>query len=249
MLRSLFGSAFGGGDDGTGFLAQFNGSRKKTSVLEAGAEAALVLGDKRRRKEWTRDVGRQFPWIPAEVLSVCTDGLATAFASIAPRDLKRALRPGGLEEARSRIGRDLVRSLEDQPVVRNLPLPTEDRKKLLSQIVGLSLEFFLSDLESAMAEPSAKLLELDREVRDLQARMPFWKVAWYRLRHRPRSTLFVALLSLWSLCATLALARQHPDVPGVLLRRSRAWFVSAAGSLWAPAAKRGGTRFVLRAPP
>mmetsp|Transcript_20543 Transcript_20543/g.41976 ORF Transcript_20543/g.41976 Transcript_20543/m.41976 type:complete len:351 (+) Transcript_20543:223-1275(+) len=230
IVLSLFG--FVGSSDGESALKYLGSKNKKTNMIETGVETALVLGDKRRRKQWTQDVSKQFPWIPTEILSVCVDGLATAFATVAPKDLKKALQPGGLEKTRSKIGGDVVRNLQGQPIIQQLPLPKEDKRKLLAHLVDLSLDFFLKDVESAMAAPSVKLHALDRERQEIRKYMSVWQRAGYRLRYKPRSTICLGVLSLWTVFATVAFCRENYSTAIIALaRQSKSFFLSIGGGM------------------
>eukprot|EP00535_Pseudo-nitzschia_heimii_P006454 CAMPEP_0197174562 /NCGR_PEP_ID=MMETSP1423-20130617/1027_1 /TAXON_ID=476441 /ORGANISM="Pseudo-nitzschia heimii, Strain UNC1101" /LENGTH=236 /DNA_ID=CAMNT_0042623505 /DNA_START=440 /DNA_END=1149 /DNA_ORIENTATION=+ len=183
-------------------------------AVEAGVETALVLRNKQQRTQWTKDVNERFPWIPPSVVSGCVDGLASAFADIAPKDLQKALKPGGLEKVRSRIEADFVRNVQAQPVVRKLPIPNDDKKKLVEHLVDLSLDFFLKDIEPVLAAPSMKLRVLDRERREILSCMSLRQRIWYRLRYKPKTTIALGLVSLWTVFATLfyALPNQNVDL-------------------------------------
>eukprot|EP00536_Pseudo-nitzschia_multiseries_P003249 jgi/Psemu1/7258/gm1.7258_g len=236
MVRSVLGIVFrGNANDGESSSAasrlylKKSKKPKKDSMLETGVEAALVLGDKRRRKQWTQGVRKQFPWIPTEILSVCTDGLASAFESLAPKDLKRALQPGGLERTRSKIGGEVVRNLQGQSLIQQLPLPKEDKRKLLTNLVDFSLDYFLRDLEPVLATPCSKLRALDRERREIQNYMSFWELAWYRLRYKPGSTACFGLLSLWAAYTIVPFFRSSSNVTMVMKQSnevlSSAWAI------------------------
>ena len=185
---------------------------KKNDPIEAGVGTVLVLGNKQRRTQWTKDVSKEFSWIPPKMLSSCIDGLASAFEAVAPKDLQNALQPGGLEKVRSKIEADFVRYLKVQPIIRQLPMPKDDKNKLVSYLVDLSLDFFMKDLESALAAPSVKLRALDQERREILRYMSVRQLAWYRLRHKPKSTIALGLLSLWAMGITLLYFRQNHNI-------------------------------------
>ena len=185
---------------------------KKYDPIEAGVGTVLVLGNKQRRSEWTKAVSKNFSWIPPKMLSRCIDGLASAFVAVAPKDLQKALQPGGLEKVRLNIEADFVRNLKAQPIIRQLPMPKDDKNKLVSYLVDLSLDFFLKDLESALAAPSVKLRVLDQERREILRYMSVRQFAWYRLRHEPKSTIAFGLLSLWAMGFTLLYFRQNHNI-------------------------------------
>ena len=212
IFRSLLNFSLKINDsDGESRIINF-GSKKKNPIIETGLETALVLGNKKRRIQWTRDVSKQFPWIPSEILLTCVAALATSFASVTPKDLKKALRPGGLDKARSKIETDVVRNLQRQPIIQQLPLPKDDKNKVLTHLVNFSLDFFLKDIESILAAPSEKLRVLDQERREIQKYMSFWQLSWYRLRYKPKMTIIVGLLSLSTVYSTYIFYRQHQIV-------------------------------------
>lgn len=182
----------------------------KRNTIESGlVETALVLGNKQRRDQWIKEASMKFWWIPPKTLSACTDGLASAFCAVAPKDLKNALRPGGLESFRSKIGSKVVRNLKEQAIVKSLPLPKDDKNKLVEYLVDLSLDFFLRDLEETLATPSAKLAALDREKSEILQYMSLRDIVWYNLKYKPRSTLGWGLFSLWSVGVTVWFVQQN----------------------------------------
>mmetsp|Transcript_16354 Transcript_16354/g.37860 ORF Transcript_16354/g.37860 Transcript_16354/m.37860 type:complete len:318 (-) Transcript_16354:1160-2113(-) len=211
----LFGKNKNDGPETLSILRFLQGfSFEIKDAVEAGVETALVLRNKQQRTQWTKDVNERFPWIPPSVVSGCVDGLASAFADIAPKDLQKALKPGGLEKVRSRIEADFVRNVQAQPVVRKLPIPNDDKKKLVEHLVDLSLDFFLKDIEPVLAAPSMKLRVLDRERREILSCMSLRQRIWYRLRYKPKTTIALGLVSLWTVFATLfyALPNQNVDL-------------------------------------
>ena len=182
----------------------------KHKTIESGmVETALVLGNKQRRDQWIKEASMNFGWIPPKVLSSCIDGLASAFCAVAPRDLKDALKPGGLESVRAKIATKMVRNLKEQPIVKNLPLPRDDKNKLVEYLVDLSLDFFLRDLEQTLAAPSTKLAALDREKREILQYMTIREIVWYNLKYRPKSTIGWGLFSLWSVGITVWFVHQN----------------------------------------
>ena len=181
-------------------------------AFEAGVETALVLGNPQQRTRWKKDISERFSWIPPSMLSGCVDGLASAFAAIAPKDLQKALKPGGLEKVRSKIEADFVNNLRAQPIIRKLPIPNDEKKKLMEYLVDLSLDFFLKDLEPILAAPSVKLQALDRERREILNRMSFQQRVWYRLRYKPKATIALGLFSLWTVFVTLSFVKPNQNV-------------------------------------
>jgi hypothetical protein len=186
---AFLASGFGGGGGG--------GSSK--NAVQAGIEGALVLTDPKRRGEFNRDVHRRFPWIPPGVVESCTGLLADGFSDLAPADLKSALAPGGLEKVRPKLEGTVVRNLQAQAVVRNLPLSEGDRQALLVYMVRTSLDLLLRDVQPALAAPSLRLAALDRERREVLRYMSLRQRVGYRVRHRPLRTAGLAMLVAWAL--------------------------------------------------
>lgn len=178
-------------------------SFESKGALEAGVKTALRLGNKHQRTQWTKDVSKRFSLIPPSMVSGCVDGLASAFAAIAPKDLQKALKPGGLEKVRSKIETDFVRNLRTKPIIQRLPIPNDDKTKLVEFLVELSLDFFLKDIGPILAAPSVKLQELDRERREIQNRMSFRQRVWYRVRYKLTTTVALGLMSLWTVFVTV----------------------------------------------
>jgi len=183
--------------------------QKKGDAIQAGVETALVLGNKQRRSQWTKEVSKKFSWIPPKMLSSCVESLSAAFVAIAPKDLQRALKPGGLEKVRSEIKTSFIRNLEAEPVIRQLPIQKENKIKLVEYLVDVSLDFFLKDLELALVAPSVKLQVLDQERREILQCMTSRQRVWYRLRYQPKSSISLGILSLWTIGITFVFLQQN----------------------------------------
>jgi len=179
----------------------------KTTAIDTGLETALVLGNKQRRAQWTQEASQKFSWIPTVVLSSCIDNLASAYEAVAPRDLRRALRPGGLPKVRSKIQTRVVEKL--QPILQSLPLPKSDKEQLVEYLVDLSLDFFLKDLEAKLAAPSTKLVALEKERREILQIMTNRERIWYQLRYKPKMTIGLGLLSVWTIFVTLWFVQEN----------------------------------------
>ena len=166
-------------------------------------DAALVLGDKKRQSVFKQDLGKQFPFIPPAVLDVCMDALSTSFDNVAPSDLKKALKPGGLEKVRPKIEAKAVKSLKTQQMIKDLPLSDEDKTKLLEYVVKLSLDYLLEDAQAALVAPALKLQTLEREQYEIRRYMSFWQLSWYRLRYFPVRTIGCSMILSWTVFLTL----------------------------------------------
>jgi len=179
-------------------------SSKDSNALVTGLETALVLGNKQRRAQWTREATQQFSWIPSFVIEMCIDGLASAYEAVAPRDLKQALTPGGLTKVRTKLQNQVIQNL--QPMLDGLPMIAKsDKDQLIEYLVDLSLDFFLNDLESKLAAPSTKLTVLDRERKYLLQSMTMREFLGYRVRQKPKPTIF----TIWSIVLTLWFVHEH----------------------------------------
>ena len=78
----------------------FQGSKNANNPMESGFETVLMSTDKKRQVEFKKDLKQHFPLVPGFVLDICIGSLADAFSSVAPSQLKAALKPGGLEKVR-----------------------------------------------------------------------------------------------------------------------------------------------------
>lgn len=153
--------------------------------MESGIQAALFLTDKKRQEEWKKDMKKSFPFLPNVVLEICIDALTEAFSTIAPKELKGALKPGGLEKARPNLEASIVSNLESQQVLKSVPIKADDKRQLLRYLVSLALDYFLKDVELMLAEPSVKLQALEAQKREILRYMSFWEIQWYRIRYHP----------------------------------------------------------------
>lgn len=170
---------------------------KRTSSVESGIEAALLLTDKRRQEEWKKDTRQKFPLVPSFVVDACIDSLSDAFSSVAPAELKAVLRPGGLEEARPRLEATLVSNLENHQVMKGIPLKADDKRQFLQYLVNMSMGYVLRDAELLLAEPSVKLQALEVQKQEIQKYMTFWQFTWYRIRYHPLQTSLLTIGSVY----------------------------------------------------
>lgn len=182
----------------------FAGSSKNT--IESSVETVLLLTDEKRQAEWKKDMQKQFPFIPLAVLDTALSALSTAFESIAPSQLKAALKPGGLEKARPDLEDSITKALETQPVMKSIPLSPKDKQHLLKYLVGLSLDYMLKDVEEILKNPFEKLQTLEHEKKQIQKYMGFWQLAWYRIRYFPMQT---ALLGVTTTLLTTLLYQKY----------------------------------------
>lgn len=199
------------------FKAGGLGSNKSSkNIVQSGIEGALVLTDTKRRNQFKRGLNQQFPWIPPGVLESCVDVLSDSFSNVAPADLKKALQPGGLEKVRPKLESTVVRNLQDQPIIQNLPLSEKDRRDLLVFMVSTSLDFFFKDLQSALEESSLKLSMIDRERLEIQKFMSFRQRMCYRIRYYPLPTIGMGLLCAWTLYLSYQQYKHTALVSGIV---------------------------------
>lgn len=169
--------------------------RDRRSSIESGIETALFLLDKKQQAQWKKDICKEFPWVPNTILDSCLDSVTHAFSTIAPSELKAALKPGGLEKARPKLESTIVEALEKQPINKSMiPLSDTQKRKLLKYLVTLSLDYVLRDAEMLLTNPFVKLRELEEEKRRIQRSMNLWQLSWYRLRFYPiQSSVLIGL--------------------------------------------------------
>jgi hypothetical protein len=165
------------------------------SAVESGIETARLLSDKKRQEVWKSDMKKQFPIIPAVFVDSFLDSMAEAFSAVAPSQLKKAMRPGGLEKVRPQIQASIIKSLKDQRLMSNLPLPTSEKDKILEGLVSMSLDLLLQDAKEILAEPSERLQGLEEQRRQVARYMTKRKLIWYEIRYHPIRTAFLSSLA------------------------------------------------------
>jgi hypothetical protein len=173
----------------------FQGSNNAKNPMESGFETALMLTDKKRQVEFKKDLKQQFPLVPGFVLDICIDSLADAFSSVAPSQLKAALKPGGLEKVRPELEDTIVENLQKQTMLDSVPLTKGDKKQLLQYLVSSSLDYLLKDAQEVLAEPSVRLQALEAQKRQIQKFMPGWQLTWYRIRYFPVQMTVIGLVA------------------------------------------------------
>ena len=217
-------------------------------MLQTGFETAFVLGNKQRRNRWIKDISKQFPWIPKDILSTCVDEFAISFEKIASKDLKKFLRRTtrsrnrnrrrgngggttddyyGLDKIRSKIENDIIRNLQDQTIIQQLPLKDDDKNMLLMYLVHISLDYFFPTVEmntaltiatsssSWLSSPYTKLQVLEQQRQKIinQYSMNFWQLTWYQLRYQSvKKSIIVGLLCLWTVYVSYKSYQSHIDV-------------------------------------
>eukprot|EP00588_Corethron_pennatum_P015473 CAMPEP_0194281212 /NCGR_PEP_ID=MMETSP0169-20130528/20234_1 /TAXON_ID=218684 /ORGANISM="Corethron pennatum, Strain L29A3" /LENGTH=407 /DNA_ID=CAMNT_0039026205 /DNA_START=66 /DNA_END=1289 /DNA_ORIENTATION=+ len=167
--------------------------KNNKSSMESGIETALLLIDEKRQKQWKADMEKEFPFIPATALDICLDCLTDAFSSIAPSQLKSALRPGGLEKIRPELEETIVDAMEKYYMIKNIPLKPSAKTELLQYLVNLGLDYALKDVEKALADPVERLQALGLQKRQITRYMTRKQLLWFRIRYRPLQT--AAILS------------------------------------------------------
>jgi hypothetical protein len=170
-------------------------NHKNSNAVESGIEAALLLSDEKRQAVWKSDMKKQFPLIPAVFVDSFLDSMAGAFSVVTPSQLKKALRPGGLEKVRPQMEASIVKSLRDQRLMSNLPLPTSEKDKILERLVSMSLDLLLQDAKEILAEPNERLQALEERRRQVVRYMTKRKLLWYEIRYHPIRTAFLSSLT------------------------------------------------------
>ncbi|MGK3759484.1 MAG: hypothetical protein ACI8RD_011801 [Bacillariaceae sp.] len=236
-LISLLGGLFSSNNNNN------NNSNQK------GFETSLVLGNKQRRNRWINDISKQFPWIPKDILSTCVDEFAISFEKIAPKDLKKFLRRTtrrsrnrirrrgsssagggddyGLDKIRSKIENDIIRNLQDQSIIQQLPLKDDEKNMLLMYLVHISLDYFFPRIQmdtaltlatsssSWLSSPYTKLQVLEQQRQEIisQYSMNFWQLTWYKLRYQSiKKSITVGLLCMWTVYVSYKSYQSHIDV-------------------------------------
>lgn len=154
--------------------------------IEVGIQSAQLLMDPRRHDKLKKNIQRSWPLVPDAFLDPCIDLCADAFRSVAPKKMKQALKPGGMEKVRPDIERSIVEVTMNQQVVRDIPvLDDADKRKMLELIVDLSLDAILDDAEEILAAPEVRLQALEEEMREVKQLMGPWRLLLYRIRNNP----------------------------------------------------------------
>jgi hypothetical protein len=166
-------------------LLKFVFPSKSSNPVGSGIETALMLIDKRRQEEFKKEMLQNFPFVPPGVMDTCVTSLADSFSAVAPSKLKTALKPGGLEKVRPELEDTIVASLQDQSMIKDLPLTKSDKGKLLKYMVRLSLDYLLQDVQEMLKQPTERLQLLDDKKQQIQRYMTFWQLTWYRIRYYP----------------------------------------------------------------
>lgn len=199
-------STAGGNSSPTGSMldfafkaSRFGNNKSSKNAVQSGIDGALILTDARRRNEFKKDLKKQFPWMPSAFVDSCIDLLSDSFSNVAPADLKKALKPGGLETVRPKLENEVVTSLRNQPVLQNLPLSEKDKSAFLTYMVSMSLDFLFKDVQETLQAPSLKLSTMDRQMREIQKYMTIRQHMWYRIRYRPLQTTSLGLLCVWTI--------------------------------------------------
>ena len=167
--------------------------------METGIQIAQILLDKRQQDVLKKDLKRQYPLIPGDIIDVCLDMTANAFSAIAPKEFKDALRPGGMEKLRPDIRNAIVSNMMQQQAIRDIPvLKDHDKQKLLLGVVDLALDVLLQDAQEVLAAPEDRLDALQVQQRQIHKLMGRKRLALYRVQRYPlRVALVVAVVALF----------------------------------------------------
>ena len=159
-----------------------------------------TLSDKRRQNLLKQDLRKQFPLIPGDMLDACIDMAAQGFATVAPAQLQKALTPGGMAKIRPSLRDTIVDNLLEQKGIQDLPiLKPSDKKRFLTSLVDLALDYLLKDAQEILAAPEVRLLALERQQEQIFRLLGPWKSLFYRIRYHPRTAVVVLLVTAFAI--------------------------------------------------
>lgn len=140
--------------------------------------------------------------LPGPVLDTAIRLVANGFSTLAPAQLKLALKPGGIEKIRPQVERAVVSVVLDQPSVQNFPVLNRDEKRrLLEALVDMCLDQLLEDAEWILSAPEVRLEELENQVDEVKQEMGLWRLVRYRVRRNPVRFSGIVVLSSFCLLA------------------------------------------------
>jgi hypothetical protein len=116
--------------------------------------------------------------------------------AVAPKTLKKALQPGGLEKVRPGMESTIVNSLNKQPVVANFPLPSSEKNSILKSLVRTSLDFALQDAKEILADPSDRLRALEEKRLKVTKYMTKSQLLTYHIRYKTRQTILISSVAM-----------------------------------------------------
>ena len=158
----------------------------RKSEIELGIQAAQLLLDNRRHDILKKKLSARYPIVPGPVLDTAIRLVANGFSTLAPAQLKLALKPGGMEQIRPQIERAIVSAVLDQPSVQSFALLNRDEKRrLLETLVDMCLDQILEDADWILSAPEVRLEELEDQVEEVKREMGLWRLLHYRVRRNP----------------------------------------------------------------
>ncbi|CAJ1952372.1 unnamed protein product [Cylindrotheca closterium] len=168
-----------------------------TNAVKSSLETLLVLSDKKRQAVWKEDMKRQYPFVPAVFVDRFADSVVSSFSAIAPSELQTVVQPGGLEKVKSKLETIIKKELKKNEMYANLPLSNSEKDKLLSNLIGTSLNLLLRDAAMVLAHPNEQLQALEEQKRQITRFMTRRQLVWYQLKyHTVRSALVVTASAL-----------------------------------------------------
>jgi hypothetical protein len=219
--------------------------KKQTSQMETGIQIAQLLLDKRQQVALKKDLKRQYPLIPGDIIDVCLDMTADAFSTIAPKEFKDALRPGGMEKLRPEIRNAIVSNMMQQQAIRDIPvLKDHDKQKLLLGVMDLALDVLLQDAQEVLAAPEDRLDALQVQQRQIHKLMGPQRLALYRVRRYPgRVAMGAAVVAffLYQQRTTAVMTAVTATIQTVLVKLQLFW-----SGLMIPTGKRKMVKRVIR---
>ncbi|KAL3927652.1 MAG: hypothetical protein SGBAC_012998 [Bacillariaceae sp.] len=164
-----------------------------SSAVKSSLETLLILSDKKRQAVWKEDMKKQYPFVPSSFVDTFADSVVSSFTAIAPAELQMVTQPGGLQKVRSKLESSIKKELRKNDMYKNLPLSDKDKDKLLSNLIGASLDILLADAAMVLAHPNEQLQALEEEKRQITRFMTKRQLVWYEVRyHTVRSALVAA---------------------------------------------------------
>jgi hypothetical protein len=212
------------------------------SNVQVGIQTAQLLLNAKRHDELKRGIKKSFPLVPDAALNVFVRLTAAAFRDAAPEQLRRALRPGGMEAVRPQLEQSVVDRVMKQPLVAAIPvLNKKEKKDLVATAVDLALDVLLEESSWVLSSPQVRLESLQNEIDDIARNEMNWvqRVRWKAQRH-PLTAAAAAAAATAYVCVGLAptswLAQRIVAVHGHLTSALQ-WTASVVARGWSVVGK------------
>jgi hypothetical protein len=127
-----------------------------------------------------------FLFLPGPVLDTAIRLVANGFSTLAPAQLKLAIKPGGMAQIQPEIRRSIVAAVLEQRAVKNFGfLKKEEKRDLVDTLVEMCLDELLEDAEWVLSAPEVRMEELEQQLEEVKQDMGRWRLVRYRLRRNP----------------------------------------------------------------